>query len=404
MSLWTIDTSETRVIEAYWFGRIYAYAYDSSAGAVRRDTVMAQYLGDLAEIDVGDKAAISKLGDSINANPGKYLLPIDFRGAVVALDPATGTPTGVRQTYRLRNSNATGTMDVAEYQTLTPTENGGTHRKWVKIYGPEGAYADPQAVPEEFELLLRGPTGDTLSWTSVKDADWDRKLWTSSASGVVDLSFRVRNPESQPELSRMHSSLRAVYRQVPGVGDSLNQLSYLEQRWLRSGRSVTFTFTGLGRDGLLVGNDTALMTLDTTYALRDSMIKFSAAYKMLLGPVPDHMNTHRLVGYSVGKYWRAGEMFSNVSHFLPSAPVLVGQPGFSGLMSTTSAYMNGDSVTTQGSIDSNGFNLQVRTIKDAVVSTYNVVMDAAGELISYTKVNAPDATVVTPRRAVPAKP
>jgi hypothetical protein len=402
MSLWTVDTNQRRVLEAYLFGRIWAYAYDSTATSIRRDTVMTQYLGDMSQINLGDDAAISKLLDSILANPGKYLMPLDYRGVIRFTDPVTGLPTGARQAYRLRNTNATGTMDQAEYQTITLVD-GGTHRKWVKIYGPEGAYADPQAVPEEFELLLRGPTGDTLSWTSVKDADWDRKLWTSEASGVVDLFFRVRNPQSQPTLSRMHSSLRATYRQLPGGIDSLAQLSYQEQRWLNNGRNVTFTFKGANTSGLLVGNDTALMTVDTVFALRDSMITFSAVYKMLLGPIPDRMATHRLAGYSVAKYWRAGDLFSNVSHFLPSTPVLVGQPGFAGLMSTTTSFRNGDSSTTQGSIDSTGFNLQVRTIKGTVASTYNVVLDAAGDLVSYTPLAAPDATAAA-RRAPLAKP
>jgi hypothetical protein len=397
MELWTVDT--TRAIEAYFFGRIYAYAYDSSAASVRRDTVMAQYLGDMSQINLS-LSSLMAVRDSIVANPGKFLMPLDFRGAVVALNPTTGLPTGVRQAYRLRNINATGTMDVAEYQTITPREDGGTHRKWVKIYGPEGAYANADAVPEEFELLLRGPAGDTLSWTLVKDADWDRKLWTSEASGVVDLFFRVRNPQAQPQLSRMHSYLRANYRQIPGIGDSLSQLDYQEQRWLRSGGNVTFTFRGLGTpENRLVGGDTAVMTVDTVFALRDSLIKYSAVYKMLLGPVPDRMTEHKLVGYSVAKNWRRGALFSNTSYFFPATPVLVGQPGFTGTMSTTSVYVNGDTTTTLGTIDSSGFNLQVRSVKNNIASTYDIVLNAAGDLVSYTPV-LPDATLA-PRRSAP---
>lgn len=402
MSLWQVDT--TRAIEAYFFGRIYAYAYDSSASRVRRDTVMAQYLGDLSQISLSMSSLLA-VRDSVVANPGKFLMPVDYRGAVVTLNSQTGQPTGVRQGYRLRNTNGVGTMDVAEYLTITPVEGGRTHRKWVKIYGLEGAYADSQAVPEEFELLLRGPAGDTLSWTRVVDADWDRKLWTTTASGVVDLYFRVRNPEDQPTLSRMHSYLRAMYRQIPGRGDSLAQLSYQEQRWLRNGRSVAFTFQGSTRtEGILVGGDTATMTLDTTYALSDSMIKYSAVYKMLLGPVPDRMADHRMVAFSVGKFWRAGELFSNVSVFRPAAPVPMGQSGFTGEMFTASAYRNGDSVSTSGTVDSTGFNLQVSTIKQGVTSTFNVVYNAAGDLVRYSAVTAPRDATATPRRAVPLKP
>jgi|GEM_PF-7039721 len=404
LSLWNVDTSANRVLEAYFFGYIYAYAYDSSASGVRRDTVMAQYLGDPSQIDRSNNA-IARLLDSIEADPGRYLLPLVYRGTVVALNPSTGAPTGARQSYRLRNTNGTGTLDAAEYRTVTPVEGGRTHTKWVKIYGPEGAYADPDAVPEEFELLLRGPAGDTLSWTRVVDADWDRKLWTSTASGVVDLFFRVRNTHPESTLTRMHSTLRALYRQIPGRGDSLAQLSYQEQRWLRNGRNVVFTFQGTARtDGLLVGGDTATMTLDTTYALTDSMIKYSAAYKMLLGPVADRMADHRMVTFSVGKYWRAGELFSNMSLFRPAAPVPMGQSGFTGTMFTTSAYRNGDSSTTSGTVDSNGFALQVSTIKQGITSTYNVVLNAAGDLVSYKNVTAsPDATAA-PRRAVPLRP
>jgi hypothetical protein len=47
--------------------------------------------------------------------------------------------------------------------------------------------------------------------------------------------------------------------------------------------------------------------------------------------------------------------------------------------------------------------LQVRTIKGTVASTYNVVLDAAGDLVRYTPVAAPDATAAA-RRAPLAKP
>jgi len=391
MALWRVDS--TRLFEAYFLGRIYAYAYDSSASTIRRDTVTTLYLGDRSKLTLG---SIGEVIDSINANPAKNLRIIDFRGAVRQV------ATGVRQSYRLRDINAEGELDIAEYVTLTPLEGGGTHRKWVKVYGLEGAYALPNAVPEEFELLRRGPAGDTLEWTLVKDADWDRKLWTSEASGIVDLYFRVRNPESKPDVLRMHSYLRGAYKQNPGGVDSLKQLIYQEQRWLRNGRNVTFIFQGLGtEDNLLLGNDTALMTIDTVFALRDSLIKYSAVYKMLLGPVPDRMQDHKMVAYSVSKNWRAGELFSNVALFFPTAPVPMGQSGFTGLMSTTAAYRNGDTTTTEGSIDSTGFNLQMKSVKDGLSETYDVVLDAAGKLIRVTPAAPADATA-SARRAAPA--
>lgn len=387
MDLWVVDT--TKVLEAYLLGRIYAYAADSSSTHIQRDTVVALYLGDRSQ-----SSSLSAARDSIESNPGKFLMPLEFRGT--ARRGAAGDRNlWLTQSYRLRNVNNTGTIDQAEYQTTTFLPDGGTQRKWVKIYGAEGTYADAQAVPEEYELLHRGPAGDTVSWTSVKDADWDRKLWTSEARGVVDLYFRVRNPAAHPSIARMHSYLRAEYRLVPGGGDSLGQLNYQEQRWLRNGRNVTFTFQGLGTaDDLLVGSDTARMTVDTVFALRDSMIKYSATYKMLLGPVPDLLQDHKLVSYSVQKYWRMGGLYSNVSHFFPETPVLVGQSGFAGRMSTTSAYRNGDTTTTEGSIDSAGFNLVVKNVKNNVVTTYDVVLDIAGEVISYAPAS-PDATAAT---------
>lgn len=390
MSLWVVDT--TRILEAYLLGRIHAYAADSSATFAQYDTVSALYLGDRS-----NNASLSAARDSILSNPAKFLMILEFRGTM-RRGPAGDTSSWVRQSYRLRNVNLTGTIDQAEYRTVTPLPDGRTMSKWVKIYGPEGAYADPRAVPEEFELLERGRTGDTLSWTSVKDADWDRALWGDGGRGVVDLAFRLRNPAAQPTLSRLHSQLRAEYRVTPGGNDSLGQLSYHEQRWLRNGRNVTFTFHGQGTaDGLLAGGDTARMTVDTIYALRDSLIKYSAAYKMLLGPIPDRMQDHKLVGFSVSKHWRMGALYSNTSLFHPEVPVIAGQSGFNGRMATTSVYVNGDTTVTEGTVDSTGFNLMVRNVKKNVVSTYEVVLDKAGELVRFAPV-APDATAA-PRRS-----
>lgn len=392
MHLWVVDT--TRILEAYLMGRIYAYAADSSDTFAQYDTVSALYLGDRSN------TSLAAARDSIVANPGKFLMPLDFRGTVVR-GPAGNREAWVRQSYHLRNVDMSGTIDLAEYRTITPLPNGHTMTKWVKIYGPDGAYADPQAVPEEFELLERGPNGDTISWTSVKDADWDRKLWASEGHGVVDVAMRLRNPEAHPIVTRLHSQLRAGYHVVPGGRDSLSQLSFQEQRWLRSGRNVTFTFRGQGTtDNLLVAADTARITVDTVYVLRDSLIKYSAAYKMLLGPVIDRMADHRLVAYSVSKHWRLGALSSNTSVFIPDSPLPMGQSGFTGRMSTTSIYANGDTTVTEGSINETTFNLVVRNVKKNVVSAYEVVLDKAGELVSYTPIALPDATTAVPRRGI----
>ncbi len=391
LDVWRVDT--TRVLEAYLLGRIYAYTSDSSATRVQYDTVSAQYLGDRAGLSLS-AASLNAVRDSIRANPAKFLMPLEFRGTA-SYGPAGARATWVTHSYRLRNMNGEGTIDQAEYQTSTPLPDGGVRRQWVKIHGLEGAYAEPGAVPEEFELLHRGPAGDTLSWTSVKDADWDRRLWTPDGRGMVDLAFRVRNPPTQPGIARMHSSLRAAYR-AAGDNDSLDQLKYHEQRWLRDGRNVTFTFQGIGtEENLLVGADTARMTVDTVYTLRDSLIKYEAVYTMLLGPVPERIQDHKLVGYSVRKHWRTGPLSSNTAEFLPHEPMPMGESMFTGSMSSTSVTRGGDSTTTQGTVDASGFNLVVRYVKGNVVSTYDVVLNAAGDVLHY----APADATVAPQRA-----
>src|SRR5690606_10803488 len=302
------------------YGRVYAYAVDSTATRVRRDTVMAHYLGNRGSFTAATL-------DSVKADPGRYLLPMDYRGAV------TWTTTGVRQSYRLRNLDAAGDLDAAEYVTLTPLPDGGSLRKWVKIRGDEGAFRDPDPVPEEYELLRRGPEGDTLEWTLVRDADWDNRLWTDSATGVVDLYLRVRNPASQPAILRLHAYARASLRHDPAGGDSLTQLKYQEQRWLRDGRNVTFSLQGLGGgDAVLSASDSARMVIDTVFALRDSMIKYTAVYNLILGSAPDRMQEHRMKSFGISKFWRRGPVFGTTSVFAPDAPVPVGQSGFAGLM------------------------------------------------------------------------
>ena len=385
MSRWQLDYN--RLLEAYLFGRIYAYAYDSTETYVRRDTVIALFIG---ERSGGAQAAL----DSAQANPGKNLLPTDYRGVIRT------TATGVRQWYRLRNTDGQGPIDIAEYATMTPVSGGGLHRRYAKIYDPENSLEEANQVPEEYELLRRGPAGDTLEWTLVRDADWDHKLWGPGQSGVVDLYLRVRNPESQPELSRIHTYMRADFRHSVADGDSLRQLSYQEQRWLRSGGNVTFTFQGLRSGGLLAANDTALMTIDTTYALSDSSIKYTANYKLLLGAATDRMSEHKLVAFGVSKYSRLGPVFHTLSVFAPSAPVPMGQ-SFEGLLSFMTAYRNGDTVQTTGSIGPQGLSATVHSIKEGIASSVEVVLDASGKLLSYTPIAA-DATA-TAKRA-PAKP
>jgi hypothetical protein len=388
LSLWEVDYN--KLFEAIVLGRLYAYAYDSTATAVRRDTVIVQYLG--------ARTSISAVQDSIESNPGKFLLPLDYRGVVRT------AATGVRRWYRLRNTDGVGEMDLAEYATYTPLPNGGEHRRYAKIYSPEGGFEEADQVPESYELLRRGPGGDTLEWTLVRDADWDRKLWGAGSSGIVDIFTRVRNPESQPALARMHVSMRADFRHSTVNGDSLRQLNYQEQRWLRSGGNVIFTLNGTGTGSLLAANDTAIMVVDTTYSLQDSAIKYTARYKLLLGARTDRMQDHKLVGYGISKYARLGPVFHTLSVFAPTVPVPMGQSGFEGLLSFTVAYRNEDTVKTEGSIGPNGMDLTVRSLKEGVASSFQVLLDAAGNLLQFTPIPQDATATAKLAKRAPAKP
>jgi hypothetical protein len=384
LALWEVDYN--KLFEAIVLGRLYAYAYDSTATAVRRDTVIVLYLG--------PRTSITAVQDSIESNPGKFLLPLDYRGVVRT------TATGVRQWYRLRNTDGVGAMDLAEYATYTPLAGGGEHRRYAKIYDPENSLEEANQVPEAYELLRRGPAGDTLEWTLVRDADWDRKLWGPGSSGIVDIFTRVRNPESQPALARIHVSMRADFRHSTVTGDSLRQLNYQEQRWLRSGGNVIFTFNGTGTGSLLAANDTAIMVVDTTYSLQDSAIKYTARYKLLLGARTDRMQDHKLLGYGISKYARLGPVFHTLSVFAPDSAVPMGQSGFAGRLSFTVAYRNEDTVKTEGSIGPNGLDVTVRSIKEGVTTSYEVLMDAAGKLLQVTPIST-DATSTAKRAPKP---
>lgn len=372
LNLWQVDQS--RLFEAYFYGRVYAYAVDSNERQVRRDTVQAIYLG--------PRVLSASVFDSVLADPAKYLVPIDYRGAIRTVS------TGVVQTYRLRNLDSQEDMDQAEYAVVTPLDNGGTLRRWVRIYGPDGAFRAPDAVPEELEVLRRGPDGDTLEWSLARDADWDRRLWTDSGSGIVDVHLVVRNSPARPEVLRLNGFVRAEYRHDPVAGDSLRQLQYEEQKWLRNGRVVAFVLRGLGAGSRLAAGDSARMAIDTTYALRDSAIKYSAVYNLLLGPDPARMEGHRLTGYAISKYWRRGSLFSTQSVFIPDVPVAMGQEGFEGIMSSTAAYVGGDTVQTLGRVTPQGFNLTLRQLREGAEQTFDVVLDAAGRLVSAVPADA----------------
>jgi hypothetical protein len=387
LSLWQLDLSNSRYLEAYFFGRIYAYAYDSTATSVRRDTVVALYLGDRSGIDY------STLIARVQAEPGKYLMPLEYRGAIVA------TATGIRQSYRLRNNDSRGDLDAAEYAVTTPQNGGGTLRRGVKFYGPDGAFRSV-TVPEEVEILRRGSANDTLEWTLARDADGDRRLWTSGDSGIVDVYLYVRNPASQPDLARMRSFVRADFRHTP-TKDSLLQLAYQEQRWLRNGRITGFAFQSVVAGVPPAPGDTARMTVDTVFFEKDSMIKYSATYNLRAGSAPYRMQEHALLGFKVSKIWRRGAVFSVASVFTPDSARPLGA-AFEGAMLSTAAYYNGDTVRTEGSITPDSLNLTVRQVKNGLATSYEVALDAAGNLLRPPVIVNADATAtakIAPRRA-----
>jgi hypothetical protein len=392
LSLWTIDQSTGRYLEAYFFGRIYAYSYDSTATYVRRDTVVALYIGDRSAI--GISTGISALITQIQAEPGKYLMPLEYRGAV------QWASTGIRQGYRLRNTDSQGDLDAAEYAVTTPLPEGGTLRRGVKLYGPDGAFRTPGQTPEEVEILHRGVANDTLEWTVARDADGDRRLWAAGDSGIVDVNLYVRNPAAQPAVSSMRSYVHAMFRHTTDT-DSLLQLVYQEKRWLRDGRVTGFALQGTIPGSVPAPGDTARMTVDTMYTPQDSMVVYSASYDLRAGSAPYRTAEHALLGFKVSKFWRKGPVFHVVSNFATSTPLPMGQGPFEGTMQSLAAYFSGDTVQTEGAIARDSLNLTIRQVKRGVTSSYEVALDAAGKLLRPPVVVTPDATLTAKRPARP---
>jgi hypothetical protein len=394
----TVIDMTTAAQAVFYFERILKVYMSHVSGTQRRnDTITCKYTRPNETID----EILGKM-DSIRANPLAFLRPYSVRGAIRMSSTEW-------QTYWIRDldnvvdqGSGQGTMDWAEYAVYTVnTADSSVFRKRVRIYGKDSAYARPGAPPEEYELLRRAANRDTLEWTLVKDLTGTRRLWNDSGTGRVELSLRARNPAAQPDLVRMHVLMRADLRHNEASGDSLKQLSYFEQRWLRNGRISTFSLQGV-RTGspLMVPNDSARMTVDTVYALRDSMIRYSALYDLRLGPAPERMQEHSLLGYRVNKFWRSGLIASTTSKFESSAPVPMGQAGgFQGEMDVTAAYANGDTVQTTGTISGDSLNLVLRQVKQGVTESYHVILDTAGKLLASEKLTAPaDATRIAPRR------
>src|SRR5690606_10087024 len=139
----------------------------------------------------------------------------------------------------------------------------------------------------------------------------------------------------------------------------------------------------------------------TMFASRDSMIRYSAVYDLRTGSAPWAMSEHALLGYRVSKHWRRGPVFHAASSFSPTDPAPIGHGGFEGDMLSTVAYYNGDTVQTQGAVTRDSLNLTVRQVRKGLSATYEVALDAAGNLLRPPEPVAPPDASAAPRRAVP---
>lgn len=379
-----LDT--TKVLEFLFAKRVYAYLSYETADFRRTDTVICRFIGNL------NVESLEEVVAAVRAAPLENLLPLDARGAI------RSKTSSQYQLYHLANLDGAGAMDWVENVSFETLSNGTTRRKRVIVYGPDSAYALPGAVPEEYEILVRGAAGDTLEWTLVRDADWDRRLWNDSLSGgVVDLYRRVFTTPAQSPVRRQAVYMRGELRRGAASVDSIKQLYYHDQRTLHNGRVATLELRGAGDTLTLVPNDSARMTVDTIFALRDSSIRYTAVYKLQLGPAPERLDENKLAGYGITRFWRRGPVFSTLSAFAPDVPVPLGQADFTGSMAFVAAYVNGDTVRTEGTLGPQGLSLTLTRIEGGVQSAYDVVLDAAGNLISILPAEA-DATG-TARRA-----
>jgi hypothetical protein len=145
--------------------------------------------------------------------------------------------------------------------------------------------------------------------------------------------------------------------------------------------------------------DTARMTVDTVFAVKDSMITYSASYDLRAGSAPYRTQEHALLGFKVTKLWRRGPLFRMASTFEPSAPLPMGQGPFEGTMLSVATYYNGDTVRTEGSITRDSLNLTVNQVKKGITTSYEVAMDAAGNLLRDPCLSPCLDTNVSPRRA-----
>jgi hypothetical protein len=282
------------------------------------------------------------------------------------------------QAYRAWNTDSVGTLDHAEYVTTT-TGSAKTVQR-VRLYGRDGAYQRDGAPPGYYELL-KTVGRDTLDWQRMTDADGDSAFWDRTSKegskGVVDFERRAKDPAESPATARLSQKMRALLHHEPGKNDSMVTRWYFDQRTLKSGATTLFSYRGVKPDSSLNANDTALIALDTVFAVSDSMIRYRADYRMLLGADPSDAAGRSLLGFAVDKSWRRGKLRGSSTQFFPTSPLPTGQP-FAGRMAAQTHNKDGDTVYTDGTINADGMVLTMRVVSDGKTTVYRLVLDLEG--------------------------
>jgi hypothetical protein len=360
---WTWD-----IQEFVRFRRIRKITCDEDSVAVRRDTLFYYYAGSFNP----DSSKLPATTAEFEAKPDSFVTLVASRGSI------TWPKADKVQYFRASNLDSLGGLDHGDFLTLqyAPGRQSATIQR-VKIYGRDGAYLSPAAAPEEFEYTRLGAAGDTLEWKRMRDADGDRAFYTAQNTGLVTFERMVRFPENEPGTARLTLFMKAQIFHAAD-GDSLKRLYYRDARVLRNGRSATFSFLGTDPDSVLRANDTAAVASDTAYAPADSMKSYHGVYTLLLGPAPEAMSGHSLVGFGIEKAWKRGPLRYSSTSFTPPAPAAAGQGRFLGVMTFTGAYVNGDSVRTVGNVTAEGMEMDYYGVKGGKQEAYRLLFDLEG--------------------------
>ena len=371
------------IMEFLKFRRIRKITCEDDAIATRRDTLFYYYSGSFD----ADSTTLPATREEFEAKPDSFVLLVASRGSI------TWKSVNKVQNYRATNLDSVGGLDLGEFQTLQ--FEAGTQSyiiQRVSIYGPNGAYLSPTAPAEEFEYLRLGLSRDTLEWKRMRDADGDRAFWGVASTGIVTFERLVRNPDTEPGTSRLKLFMKAELIHDTVTGDNLKRLYYKDERTLRNGRMATFSFLGTDPDSVLRANDTAAVTSDTVFADTDSMKTYHGAYNLLLGPSPEAMGGHALVGFGIEKAWRRGPLRHSTTSFVPPAPAVAGQCRFLGVMTFSGKYANGDTIRTEGTVTPDGMEMDYQAIKNGKAEAFHLVYDINGNSVETVKIRVTNFT------------